>query len=198
MNLSDKALEILTTISLAQFFVIAAIIVGIGSFIFKSRNTIKQVFEDYRVKENSKEDFIDKVDNTATELQELNHKHDADIENLYNKQLEYRKQSLQKQKDIDNHFDILDTQLTLINKNIEKGFKIMGDLQKNSIRNKIIEIYNRYGVEESNPSKAWNEMEAEAFWHLFADYEEMGGNGFMHQTVKPAMSKLTVIKMSDL
>lgn len=195
MNLSDKALEILTTISLAQFFVIAAIIVGIGSFIFKSRNTIKQVFEDYRVKENSKEDFIDKVDNTATELQELNHKHDADIENLYNKQLEYRKQSLQKQKDIDNHFDILDTQLTLINKNIEKGFKIMGDLQKNSIRNKIIEIYNRYGVEESNPSKAWNEMEADNFWTLVEDYESLGGNGYVHNVVIPAMKKLTVISL---
>ena len=41
-------------------------------------------------------------------------------------------------------------------------------------------------------------MEAEAFWHLFADYEAMDGNGFMHQTVKPAMAKLTVIQMSDL
>ena len=61
MNLSDKAIEVLTTISLAQFFVIAAILVGFGVFLFKSRKSIKGVFEDYRVKENSKEEFVDKV-----------------------------------------------------------------------------------------------------------------------------------------
>lgn len=195
MNLSDKAIEVLTTISLAQFFVIAAILVGFGVFLFKSRKSIKGVFEDYRVKENSKEEFVDKVDNTAVQLQELEHKHNKDMKDFYTKQLEYRKQSLQKQQDIDNHFNILDTQLTKINKSIEKGFKIMGDLQKNSIRNKIIEIYNRYGVEENNPSKAWNEMEADNFWTLVEDYESLGGNGYIHNVVIPAMKKLTVIAL---
>ena len=71
----------------------------------------------------------------------------------------------------------------------------MGDLQKNSIRNKIIEIYNRYGVEESNPSKAWNEMEADNFWTLVEDYESLGGNGYVHNVVIPAMKKLTVIAL---
>lgn len=195
MNLSDKALEILTTISLAQFVVIAAIIVGFCIFLFKSRNTVKKVFEDYRVKENSKEEFVDKVDNTAEKVQNLEHKHEKDMKKFYDKQLEYRQQSLQKQQDIDNHFTKLDSQLKSIDKNIEKGFKIMGDLQKNSIRNKIIEIYNRYGVEETNPSKAWNEMEADNFWTLIEDYESLGGNGYIHNVVIPAMKKLTVISL---
>ena len=47
-------------------------------------------------------------------------------------------------------------------------------------------------VEETNPSKSWTQMEAEAFWGLFRDYEEAGGNGYMHSVVQPAMTELTV------
>lgn len=35
-------------------------------------------------------------------------------------------------------------------------------------------------------------MEAEAFWGLFRDYEEAGGNGYMHSVVQPAMTELIV------
>lgn len=38
-------------------------------------------------------------------------------------------------------------------------------------------------------------MEAEAFWELFSDYEEAGGNGYMHTVVQPAMNRLTVIDL---
>ena len=49
-----------------------------------------------------------------------------------------------------------------------------------------------YTTEETNPSKSWTQMEAEAFWGLFSDYEEAGGNGYMHSVVQPAMTELTV------
>ena len=39
-------------------------------------------------------------------------------------------------------------------------------------------------------------MEAEAFWHVYRDYEKLGGNGFMHSTVKPAMERLNVVKIN--
>ena len=35
-------------------------------------------------------------------------------------------------------------------------------------------------------------MEAEAFWGLFRDYEEAGGDGYMHTVVQPAMEKLRI------
>ena len=38
-------------------------------------------------------------------------------------------------------------------------------------------------------------MEAEAFWELFKEYEESGGDGYMHSDVMPEMLKLTVIDM---
>ena len=40
-------------------------------------------------------------------------------------------------------------------------------------------------------------MEADVFWATFADYENLGGNGFMHSDVQPAMNALEIVKMDD-
>ena len=37
-------------------------------------------------------------------------------------------------------------------------------------------------------------MEAEAFWELFKDYEEDGGNGYIHSVVRPAMNLLRIVE----
>ena len=65
------------------------------------------------------------------------------------------------------------------------------------IRDRLLQSYRYYVESTSNPARAWSEMEKEAFYGSFQDYEEMGGDGFMHTTVEPAMAALTVIKMSD-
>lgn len=41
-------------------------------------------------------------------------------------------------------------------------------------------------------------MEAEAFWELFKEYEDRGGNGYVHSVVQPAMNELTVRSLEDL
>ena len=41
-------------------------------------------------------------------------------------------------------------------------------------------------------------MEAEAFWELFGEYEDRGGNSYMHSVVQPAMNKLTVLEMDEV
>lgn len=38
-------------------------------------------------------------------------------------------------------------------------------------------------------------MEAEAFWELFRDYEDAGGDGYVHTEVQPAMERLTVLEV---
>lgn len=40
-------------------------------------------------------------------------------------------------------------------------------------------------------------MESDAFWKMFGDYEEAGGDGDMHTTVQPAMRLLDVIQMNE-
>ena len=39
-------------------------------------------------------------------------------------------------------------------------------------------------------------MEATVFWELFHDYEKLGGDGFVHGTIEPAMRALPVLPIS--
>lgn len=67
----------------------------------------------------------------------------------------------------------------------------------NKLRNQLLQSYRYYTSEERNPMTAWSEMEKEAFDKLFKDYEDLGGNGFMHTIVEPAMASLEVIDMGS-
>jgi len=67
----------------------------------------------------------------------------------------------------------------------------------NKIRERLIQSYRYYTNVNNNPQLAWSEMEQESWYNLFHDYEQMGGNGFMHSTVEPAMASLDVVRMND-
>lgn len=64
---------------------------------------------------------------------------------------------------------------------------------QNKLRDLLLQNYRYYTNSEKNPSGSWTRMEADAFWALFHDYEDAGGDGFMHTDVQPAMEKLTVV-----
>ena len=66
----------------------------------------------------------------------------------------------------------------------------------NKTREQLLQSY-RYYTSTSNPTGSWSEMEKDAFYSSFKDYEELGGNGYVHTTIEPAMAALTVVKMSD-
>lgn len=70
--------------------------------------------------------------------------------------------------------------------------------EMNKLRDRILQSYRYYTSVEKNPLKAWSEMEAEAFWKIFKDYEELGGNGYVHSEVQPAMNRLEVIPMHEV
>ena len=40
-------------------------------------------------------------------------------------------------------------------------------------------------------------MESDAFWEMFGDYEELGGDGYMHTVVEPTMRQLIIVDMTD-
>lgn len=67
----------------------------------------------------------------------------------------------------------------------------------NKLRDRILQSYRYYTSVEKNPDKAWSEMEADAFWRMFGDYEDLGGDGYIHSDVQPAMNSLRVIRMED-
>ena len=69
--------------------------------------------------------------------------------------------------------------------------------EKNAIRQKLLDEHRLFTNVERNPMKAWTEMEHHAFFKLVRDYEDLGGNDYVHSSVLPDMNKLEVIKMDD-
>lgn len=69
--------------------------------------------------------------------------------------------------------------------------------ERNKLRDRILQSYRYYTSTQHNPLQQWTKMEATAFWSLFDDYETIGGNGYVHSVVQPAMQSLEVIEMDD-
>ena len=192
---SEKALDILCTISLAQFLIIAVIFIGIGVIAFKFRGRIKEIMENYRTKENQKEDLLNQISNHEKEIQIIKKHHDQDMKDFYERQLQYRTQSLEKQEAINNKFSDINTKIDSLTNLVITHYEETKKLKRNELREKLLTSYRHFTSLETNPKQEWNEMESEAFWHLFEDYEELGGNGYMHNVVKPAMEKLTIVSI---
>ena len=110
---------------------------------------------------------------------------------------EYRKQSLDIQKDLDYKIKYLQDAQQDIVARIDKMEQNFMKTERNRLRENIISSYRYYTNKEKNPMQAWTRMESEAFWDLFGDYEDMGGNGYMHTEVQPKMQLLTVVEMDD-
>ena len=67
----------------------------------------------------------------------------------------------------------------------------------NKLQAQLLNSYHYYTNEYKNPQLAWSKMESKSFWDSFGDYEKLGGNGFMHSEVQPAMNRLEEIEMDD-
>ena len=64
-------------------------------------------------------------------------------------------------------------------------------------RDRLLQSYRYYTNRKKNPMQSWTELEKEAFFEVFGNYEDAGGDGFMHTTVQPEMNTLTVIPMHE-
>lgn len=82
-------------------------------------------------------------------------------------------------------------------KMLDERLKNLERREKNALRAKILEEYRLYTDEEKNSMCAWSEMEHHSFFKLIEDYESLGGNDYVHDTILPEMNELDVIKMSD-
>ena len=193
---SEKAMEILASISLAQFLIILTIMVGIGVALFKFKDQVKNFLEKYRKNKNNQEDFVTMVKTHEDELIKLRQHHEEDMVTFYERQAQYRQQSLQKQATIDTRFDDINVKIDKLTKLISDQHEETQRIKRNELREKLLNSYRYYTSIENNPNQEWTNVEAEVFWQLYADYETLHGNGLMHSTVKPAMEALTVITIS--
>ena len=197
---SQTAMEILASISLAQFLVIITLCIGVGVLIYNFRDKFKDFLENYRKKENNKESLMKKLEECNNKITALERHHEEDMKLNHTNQAQYRQQSIDKQNQIDKKFSCIQDDITELKDDIKsltalinKHYEDTERLKRNELREKLLNSFRHYTSLELNPKQEWNEMEAEAFWHLFSDYEKLNGNGYMHSTVKPAMEKLTVV-----
>lgn len=56
------------------------------------------------------------------------------------------------------------------------------------LKEKLVGYYNRY-----KDIGEWSSVEKDVFWDLFEDYENRGGDGFIHSIVEPVMRGLKLV-----
>lgn len=108
---------------------------------------------------------------------------------------EYRKQSVQIQQNLENEIQALRKSQEENMKRLVAMEELTKRRERNKLRDRLLQNYRFYTNPKTNPDMSWTKMESEAFWELFRDYEEAGGNGYVHTEVLPAMEKLIVIEV---
>ena len=110
---------------------------------------------------------------------------------------EYRKQSLKIQELLEDEIQEIRNGLQAMMKRFEEIEEQNKKRECSKLRDMLLQNYRYYTNKERNPSQTWTRMEAEAFWELFRDYEEAGGNGYMHTVVQPEMERLMVVEVGE-
>lgn len=134
-----------------------------------------------------REYLISRYEAEKTRDQRINEALDA-----VHKYPEYRAQSLAIQQSLEQEIQVIRESVERYESRLESMEENQKRRECNKLRDRLLQSYRYYTNENSNPSKSWTHMEAEAFWSLFRDYEEAGGNGYMHTVVQPAMTELIV------
>lgn len=176
MSGSKEFLDMFGNVTLAQvFYVIMSIIFLI--LVYKK-------VSDYLLKRHDAEQEKDKHLKEALEA--------------VGKYPEYRRQSVEIQKQLTTEIQEIKCTLEDHTKRLEKMENDARKREVNKLRETLLQNYKYYTSKEKNPMQAWTKMESEAFWDLFTDYEDMGGNGYIHTVVQPAMLLLNIVEVNDM
>ena len=111
---------------------------------------------------------------------------------------EYRAQSIKIQQMLEERIDSLREQQKEQHDLLEQIQSNSIKLERNKLRDRLLQSYRFYTNPQTNTTQSWSQMEAEAFWELFKEYEDRGGNGYVHSVVQPAMNELAVRSLEDL
>ena len=164
-------------------------LVGLGVIIFSAYGAGKKAME-----------YFSEKKKTIIEKAQAEHDKDEEWQKIANQVAQYPKwhqQSIDIQRQFTTAINELRAGQEEQNARLEK---MEADGQKreiNKLRDRILQSYRYYTSSEKNPQKAWSAMEADAFWRMFGDYEDLGGDGYVHSDVQPAMNSLAVVQMDD-
>ena len=183
MKFLDEFLAVFGNITLSQAIVVILAFV----FLFLVYKEIKKVVN-AKVAESQKR--IERENEYKKKIE--------DSYNVTQKYPAYHQESIQ----------IRDSLKTEINEIRDSFGQVMGQVMKrleeieeqnkkrecSKLRDMLLQNYRYYTNLQQNPSQSWTKMESENFWELFREYEEAGGNGYMHTVVQPEMMRLTIVE----
>jgi heme exporter protein D len=185
----------------------------------------KQKEEERLEKERQKQEIANIRAEHAQEISELQNQHTQELDALreqYDQELEnliarvvpletavnalptYRQQSLE----IQTQLRCADSEILEACRAIKDGVKEnqailvqrldkLEHREKNALRKKILDDHRLFTDLIKNPRRAWSEMEHHSFFKLVEDYEDLGGNDYVHDVVLPEVNRLAVIPMND-
>lgn len=171
----DAIIEVFGDLRVATVIIIVAALIAI----WKTYQKAKECIIDQYKNEEEKEERIQKVIEQAENYPKW-HQQSLDIQKKFTQAISELKKGQEEN-----------------NRRLEEIEKDSRKRERNRIRDRLLQSYRYYTSPEKNPKKQWLEMEAEAFWKMFKDYEDLGGNGYVHTEVQPTMNDLEVIPMHE-
>jgi hypothetical protein len=142
--------------------------------------------------------YFDEKMKIHNERVQIEKQRDSDIQEALvavRKYPEYRQQSIKIQELLEGEIQELKEMILEDKERIARMEEHDKRRECNKLRDTLLQNYRYYTHKERNPLQSWTQMEAEAFWELFRDYEDLGGNGYMHTVVQPEMERLTVVEL---
>ena len=117
----------------------------------------------------------------------------GEIEHIKTVQIRSINKSIEKDRELEGKINTLDSKMDNIVELLNNMEAKSNETKMIEMQDRLVQMYRYYTSPEHNGE--WNEVEEDTFWKLFRDYENRGGNGYMHQIVEPAMRKLVVKKI---
>lgn len=176
----EEFLKVFGSFTVQDTVILVIAIIFIFSWYKKAKDFMLKKYEEKRKRELDLKEALDatrKYPEYREQSLEIQRQLTGEIQELKDAQKELR----DAQKEISDHL-----------KNVEEK-----DMRRecNKLRDRLLQNHRYYTNPETNPSQSWTEMEADAFWAMFKDYEDAGGDGYMHSEVQPDMERLTVVRM---
>lgn len=180
----DQVMELLGDVPINGFTVATVLlIIGAVIAIYRAYKKFqKMIIDNYKEQEARNK----KIDETFDEVKKY---HEFRVHD--------REQSLKIQADLTASIKAMEQTQAQNSEHLVELEKKIVSYELSTTRDRLMQNYRYFTSPKTNPSQAWTELEKEAFFELLKTYEEHGGNGYMHNTVQPAMLLLTVIPMSD-
>lgn len=186
----DAFLTLFGDITVSKIVVFIAAIIFLFSIYKEVKKYIDTKIKEQQQKTKQEEEYKKKINDAWNETQ---------------KYPMYRAQSTQIQSDLETKIRGVRDEESNIMKEIKKISDRIAKMEegarereKNRLRDLLIKYYKHYTSLEANPSQSWTDMEKMSYDALLKDYEELGGNDYIHLTVDPAMKELNVIYTTTL